>query len=175
MTDIDSPLYEISRVAVAVGANAHSLRTWMQRGYWHLNPDRGDTKAPVVGTSHRLSLRTALHIGTAVELMRVGLDPARAFNAAFFFAWTSSPLEGSGEDRMPGELYPDPYWTLLVAYPDQKQGVVLKVDPEKTPLTDLFFHPHATFTSGAQRSGAFVWLNQVDRQVRTALLGHRAS
>jgi hypothetical protein len=59
---------------------------------------------------------------------------------------------------------------MLVAYPDQEHGAVVRIenDPkakDQTPLLSLLFPK----LYGTKRSGTFVWLNQVDRQIRTAL------
>ena len=172
---LDDPKYPLSSVAEAIGYPVNTLRSHLQRGHWRLDQTRGDAAAAAQGKAHLVTLRRALHIGAAVELIRNDVDPARAYQAARGYSDIIDPtFEAPGHERNSSTLLFDPpAYTLLVAYPHQPWGVIMRVanDPKKpdlTPLQDLFFHPLA---HGRQGSGVFVWLNQVDRQVLGGLAG----
>jgi len=167
----DDPRFTLSQVADAVGVSANTLRSWLQRKHWRLDMAIGDSPAEIAGKAHLVTLRRALHIGAAVELIRNDVDPARAFQAARSFVDIHDPIfEDDGHIRGAEGLF-ETGWTMLVAYPDQNHGVIIRVesDPkakDQTPLLSLLFPK----LYGTKRSGTFVWLNQVDKQVRTALV-----
>ena len=171
---LDDPRYTLSQVADAAGVQVGTLRSWLQRKHWRLDMAVGDSPAEVAGKAHLITLRRALHIGAAVELVRNDVEPARAFRAARSFVDVfddiPSGIISDGGVRGVDGLYPNG-WTLLVAYPDDDFGVVMWVSDTqplgKTPLANLFF-PQAPI--GRQVSGTFVWLNQVDRRIRSRLV-----
>lgn len=170
---LDDPRFTLSQVAEAAGVQVGTLRSWLQRGHWRLDMAFGDTPAEVAGKAHLITLRRALHIGAAVELVRNDVEPARAFRAARSFVdvfdGIPSGIISDGGVRGTDGLYPTG-WTLLIAYPGDEFGEVMWVDDtqplNKTPLTSLFF-PQAPI--GSKVSGTFVWLNQVDRRIRSRL------
>jgi hypothetical protein len=166
----DDPRFTLSQVADAAGVSANTLRSWLQRKHWRLDMAIGDSPAEIAGKAHLVTLRRALHIGAAAELIRNDVDPARAFKAARSFVDVYDPIfEGDGHFRGPDGLF-ETGWTMLVAYPDQEHGVIVRIenDPmakDQTSLLSLLFPK----LYGTKRSGTFVWLNQVDKQIRTAL------
>lgn len=184
---MDVPSFKLSEVARAADLEANTLRSWLQRGYWKLDQTVGDNLAEVHGKAHLVTLRRALHIGAAADLIRSGVDPSRAFRAARAFVYDFDPLaERGGHPRGPGGLYVEG-WTLLVAYPDNSKGVITWVDdgrPRKEPtkskdkkyarypaidaLRALFFPP---FSGLDESTGTFVWLNKVDARIRMRLPG----
>jgi len=167
----DDPRFTLSQVAEAVGVSANTLRSWLQRKHWRLDMAVGDSPAEIAGKAHLVTLRRALHIGAAVELIRNDVEPARAFRAARSFVDVFNPrFEADRHVRGEEGLFEDA-WTVLVAYPDQEWGEVIRVEKnpkakDQTPLLDLLFPK----LGGRKRSGTFVWLDQVDKQVRTALV-----
>lgn len=184
---MDEPRFTLSQVAMAADTEANTLRSWLQRGHWSIDSARGDVAAESHGRAHLLTLRRALHIGAAVDLIRTGVEPRRAFRGALSFVDAFDPLaERGGHPRGENGLYVDG-WTLLVVYPGFDQGVVIWADdgkPRKGPtqpkdrkherypavdaLRALLFPP----IDGLPHStGAFTWLNQVDQRIRMRLPG----
>ena len=167
---MDQPRFTIAQVAHACEYPQNSLRSHLQRGHWQLEIARGDSRSEA-GKAHLITLRRALHIGTAIELIRNGIEPARAYTAARSFLDEFDPqLEDARHKRGENGLF-ESGWTLLVAYPDIEFGVIMRVQDdekssEQTPLRSLFFPKPL---GGTQRSGVFVWLNQIDRQIRRGL------
>lgn len=176
----DDPRFTLAQVAEAAGCAVGTLRSWLQRGHFRLDMAVGDSPAEVAGKAHLVTLRRALHVGAAVELIRNDMDPARAFRAALSFVDTYNPqFEADGRFRDPEGLFADGY-TLLAVYPGIEHGIVMWVDaenaankpgraPNASPLLNIFF-PRAV--NGRQVSGTFVWLNMIDRRVRTSLLSN---
>lgn len=161
---MDSPIYRLSDVAKATGLSVGTLRSWLQRGHWRVDMAIGDSPAEIAGKAHLITLRRALQIGVAAELIRNNVEPARAFEAARSFSDHANRLELGSDQIGPGELFPAPAWTLLIVYPERSYGVVKRID-RRTPMQDILFSGEL----GAEHSGVFVWLNQVDKQVRTGL------
>ncbi|PJI55719.1 hypothetical protein CTI14_02390 [Methylobacterium radiotolerans] len=167
---LDDSRYTLSEVAAAAGVQVGTLRSWLQRGHWRVDTAVGDSPAAIAGKAHLVTLRRALHIGAAVELVRNDIEPARAFRAARSFVDLFDPLwEHEGRPREAGGLFAAG-WTLLVVYPGQDQGVVMWVDDtqpiNKTPLQNILF---PNIEQSRQVSGTFVWLNQIDRRIRLGL------
>ncbi|MGE7152342.1 hypothetical protein ACQKJ1_01195 [Methylorubrum rhodesianum] len=175
---LDDPRYTLSQVAEAAGVQVGTLRSWLQRKHWRLDMAVGDSPAEVAGKAHLITLRRALHIGAAVELVRNDVEPARAFRAALSFVDIFNPeIEAEGRERGHDGLFADGY-TLLAVYPGFDSGIVMWVDaenstnkpgrpPNATPLMSIFF---PRLLGGRQVSGTFVWLNQVDRRIRSRLV-----
>jgi hypothetical protein len=169
----DEPKFTMSQVAEAVAVSANTLRSWLQRNHWRLDTNKGDSPTEAAGKAHLLTLRRALHIGAAVELIKNNVEPARAFAAALSFVDIFDPTEDDdGHFRGPEGLF-QTGWTLLIAYPDTPFGVVMRVEnnpgaKNQSPLSKLLFPK--MFSPRRGRSGTFVWLNQIDTQIRTALV-----
>jgi hypothetical protein len=167
---MDTPDYTLSQVAAAAGVEAGTLRSWLQRKHWRLDMAIGDSPAEIAGRAHLVTLRRALQIGTAIELVRNGVEPARAFTAARAFSDIYDGLERL--PRTPGGLFEDPAYTLLALYPDETEGVVIPVFTEgkhRTPLSAILFPEHHYGGDSIKGSGVFVWLNRIDQRIRTAL------
>lgn len=162
---MDSPEFTLSQVANAAGIDVGTLRSWLQRKHWRLDMAVGDSPADVAGKAHLVTLRRALQIGAAAELVRNGVEPSRAFKAAWYFSDAADPLEAEGYIRAPGELFRDGS-TILIAYKDRDIGVVMRLD-DNASWQNLVFNP---FVRERQISGSFVWLNFVDKRIRSALL-----
>jgi hypothetical protein len=171
---LDEPLFSIGRVAKAAGSPAATVRGYKDRGLWQ--PDRFDEAPEAHGLPSRLTLRRALHIGTALHAIRQGIDPALAFAAAY--AWTdlADPCEAPGFSREAGCLFDGAnVVTALAIYPSaQHRWQVFRVDTNppspdgKTNPTQPnwpFFPPYA----GQQDSGFVFWLNRIDFSIRRAL------
>lgn len=166
MTDLDQPQFTITQVADAAPIQANTLRSWFQRKHFAL----GDSdKRADFGDAHMLSLRTALQVGTAVELYRSGTHPARAAKLARAFTLFADTDQKSGETlRYPGELFPgDGVYTALIAYPGIDDAKVVRFDDNGPALSAAF----QSNGFGRQNSAQIVWLNFVDRKIRIALLG----
>jgi hypothetical protein len=171
---LDDPRFTLSQVAEAAGCQVGTLRSWLQRKHWRLDMAIGDSPAEVAGKAHLVTLRRALHIGASVELIRNDMDPARAFRAARNFVDVQDPSfdarASGGQVRNERGLFDNGY-TLLVVYPDVAPGVIMWVDDTRclssSPLKDIIFPKKSI---GHQSSGVFVWLNQIDRRIRTHLL-----
>ena len=166
MTELEQPQFTIVQVAAAAGIEANTLRSWFQRGHFTL----GDSdKRADFGDAHLLSLRTALQVGTAVEIYRSGAHPARAAKLALAFTLVADVDQTSGEIiRGAGELFPgNGVYTALIAYPGIDDAKVVRFD-DKGPALSAAFHSNGY---GRQNSAQIVWLNFVDRKIRIALLG----
>ncbi|MCJ2070576.1 hypothetical protein MKK75_17545 [Methylobacterium sp. J-030] len=167
---LDDPRYTLSEVAIASGVQVGTLRSWLQRGHWRVDTAVGDSPAAIAGKAHLVTLRRALHIGAAVELVRNDVEPARAFRAARSFVDIFDPhWEHEGRPRDEGGLFVAG-WTLLVVYPSREDGIVMWIDDtqplSKTPLQSILF---PKIQQSQQVSGTFVWLNQIDRRIRLGL------
>jgi hypothetical protein len=164
--DLDERRYSLGQIARAEGVSENTMRSWFGRGYFGLG--EADRARKATGMAHEISLRTWLWIGTVLELTRYGISAARAAKIARGFALHADVDQKTGKTlRYPAELYPgDGVFTVLVAFPDDDDGLVLRVD-SKTPALEIAVNPRR----GNQTSCLIVWLNRVDRRVRTALEG----
>ena len=165
MTELEQPQFTIAQVAKAAGIQANTLRSWFQRGHFTL----GDSdKRADFGDAHLLSLRTALQVGTAVELYRSGAHPARSEKLALAFTLLGDADQATGETiRGAGELFPgNGVYTALIAYPGIDDAKVVRFDDKVPALSEAFWS-----NAGRQSSAQIVWLNRVDRKIRIALLG----
>jgi hypothetical protein len=156
MVDLDEPRFSMKQVAQATPGNMNTIFTWFQRGHFAL----GERDRPAeIGLSHSISLRTALEVAIAVELhQRCTLHPAIGAGVARQFTQLGD------EERGPGELYPKDF-TVLVVFPESRDGRVIRVG-KTTPMLDAFHSPYG----GRQNAVILLWLNHIDRNVRTALL-----
>jgi hypothetical protein len=155
---LDRPQFTLKQIAAAAGIEVATLRTWLQRKHFELG--KKDQAASELGDAHLLSLRSALLIGTAVELARCGVHPRTAAKHALAFT-----LLGD-KHRDPGEVFSgDGVYTALISHPGHETGQVMRFDAE-SPLVDLFFSQRA----GGMSSAVVVFLNRIDRQMRTALM-----
>lgn len=126
MDNLDTPQYSPAQIAAAAGVDKGTLYSWLQRGHWRL--DGADAAAPTHGAGHKLTLRRALQIGIAVELMRHDVKPARAFRAALSFSDVSgAPILASDLPREPGRLYGKGQRTWLLLPAGQDWGEILPV------------------------------------------------
>jgi hypothetical protein len=155
VNNLDDPRFTIAQVAKAAGISANTLRSWFQRKHFLLR--WADKRAADFGDAHLLSLRTALQVGTAVELYRSRVHPARAAKIALAFTHFGD------EARHPGELFSKGF-TALVAHPEVDDATVIYFDGN-TPLEQVFF----SRGPGKQVSVLVVWINFVDHRIRTSL------
>jgi len=163
--DLDAPAFSLSEVASAIDVDVGTLRIWVQRGHFKLR--NSDLSARMEGVPHIVSLRRALQWGIAARLIKCGFRPAHAERAAYSFSDIADQDEAPGFSRDPGELFKSPAFTFLFGYPGEDRARVVRVDrntkAESVLLAGLLGGPRAN-------EGMFVWVNDVDRQVRTRLL-----
>lgn len=128
--------YGLTAVARAADASDSLVRSWFDRGLIHVRPEDRDTDGRA--SPREISFNTALQIGIAAELVRLGVAAGRACRLALSFS-------DIGKDgRLPGELFTDSA-TLLVAYPDTPTAQVVR----QSELSDVFAHRRATSASVA--------------------------
>lgn len=162
MSDLDEPRYSLGQVARSVGLPESTLRSWFRRG--HLGLDLGGRLRESHGQAHAVSLRTALWVGVIAGLVELQIPAARAAKVARAFVHFGEPDVQTGAQRYPGELFAgDGAWTLLVVHPDDDHGTIIRAD-RRTPLGDVFVGP-----AGRKVGAVVLWLNQVDKRVRTGL------
>jgi hypothetical protein len=153
--DAVEPLFPIARVAPVSGVKPGTIRTWKQRG--HLRLIDQDRKAQINGQADLFSLRGVLGLAAMGALVRQGIDPAVAGDAAR--AW----ITVGTEDCPPGELYSDPL-TVLCVYPTGWSEV--KHLPLKTARALDLFLPQM---QSRQPSVTAVILDTIVNQVRSGL------
>jgi hypothetical protein len=129
----------------------------------------GDSPAEIAGKAHLVTLRRALQVGVAAELMRQDVEPSRAFQAAWVFSDLADPLDTPGHMRETGMLFPSPALTLLIAYKGGPVASVIKRVDAKSRLDELRL-PDPT-DRRVITGGTFVWLNQVVPAIHHALEG----
>ena len=107
-------------------------------------------------------------VAVVVELTKYGIPAERAAKIAReFFLFGHEDPKTNQTLRYPGELYPgDDVFTALVAYPDEEEGAVFRVE-SKTPLMPMFFNSR----SGRQTSALVVWLNFIVLEVQKKMGG----
>jgi hypothetical protein len=154
----DTPLFPMMTVATCGNLRPNTLRSWFQRGFFKLQSS--DAAAGMNGLPHLFSLRSALAIGAASELIALGEHPQTAFQAALAWTYKSRPLI-EGRDRDPAGLYGDEYYAVLVSSMGPQPARVFPV-PRAQPSGLPFF----TVFADGQRSARMVWLDQVDAYVR---------
>ena len=153
---LDSPSFTVAQVARAAGVPVATLRSHLQRQHWRL--DGEDVPADEPGKGHLVTMRRALQIGVAVELIRNGVDPKRAFRAAAGFSDFGGP-----KDRAPGELF-DAGHTALVLSPGEEWPEVVRFGDD-TPARTLF----APTGKEAGKSAVIVWLDKIVRDMEARL------
>jgi len=161
---LDDAKYRITEVARICGVPENTIKTHLHKRQWFL----GATDMPGLNCGpHHITLRRALQIALAFELMRNGIDPVRAYEAALCFSDEADPAEwqNHGVQRLPGELFPSGQ-TILILRPGQSHAVVRRFDND-TPMHELVFSPASGFET--ERSGTFVWVNPIDLMVRDGL------
>lgn len=98
MIDFHTPRFKTSDVAQAANIPAATLRSYFKRG--HVPVGDLDKKQPDgEGLPNLFSLRDALQIAIAADLIAAGADAAKAFSAAIRFVHTGT------EDRLPSHLF----------------------------------------------------------------------
>ncbi|MGE3744748.1 MAG: hypothetical protein AB7G25_03360 [Sphingomonadaceae bacterium] len=119
--DLDKPLFPISVVALGSRRNPSTMRAWIQRGRVTLSPS--DEPASTPGETRLLTFRTALTFGATAALVRQGVDPADAFEAAK--SWTHSGdslgVPPHNLPREPAGLYGDAWYTLMLYFGEGKR------------------------------------------------------
>lgn len=165
MIDLDEPRFSLGQVAKALGISASTLRSWLRLKYFGLG--QGDSERQAEGHAHAISLRTALWAGAVVEVTKHGVPAGRAAKIAAAFALHADVDQKTEQTvRGAGELYPGHgVYTLLVAYPGDDVGHVIRID-DKTPLQPIFFDQR----TGRATSALIVWLNFVEKAIHMNLL-----
>ncbi|XCG52896.1 hypothetical protein ABVK49_15380 [Mesorhizobium sp. WSM2239] len=154
MVDIDEPRFRISEVASATGVAANTIRSWFQRQ--HLRLVETDKRAEANGVAHKLSLRSALRIGTMGALVAQGVEPSVA-------GWAATRWTDSGNDeRLPGCLFAEPL-TVLCVFADGDARVVHS--PIGSGRAFDLFVSHG----GRQNGVRAILVDFVDKQVRLGL------
>lgn len=104
-------------VSLAAGVGESTLRSWFDRGL--IPVAAGDRFVTGRGIPRDIDFHTALQIGIAAELVRLGVGARRACRLALSFSDTSNG------DRKPGALFDDDK-TLLVVVPRLESGQVVR-------------------------------------------------
>lgn len=168
---LDIPQFFLSDAANAAGVDQNTLKTWINRKAVLLSFD--DRPGEGAGSRRLLTLRTVYAIAIAAEFVRLGLSPARGFQAALGFTHSgrASPA--------PGELYPEGE-TLLVLYP-QGDDEVAKSANEQTIFSAgattrlVNVRAGASIPPSSYSSAAIVNCNEIYARVDSALSKHSAS
>ncbi len=160
--DMDEPLYTVAQAAEAAGVVVGTLRNWLQLGTVSLQ--KADASAPAGGT-RLLSHRRVLQVAVMVDLIALGVAPARASRLAFGF---SDLATGAGPDngmtmRAQGALYSEPF-SILVAHPHAQWPRVLWAKTT-TPATSFLFAQ----TAHGMLSGLFLPLDPLVKRVHVVL------
>ncbi|MET4595769.1 hypothetical protein [Sphingomonas sp. PvP015] len=130
MYDLDTPRFTSSQVARAAGMSLNTFRTNFMRGHFQMV---GESIAPAErhGVPHHFGLRDAIGFAIVGELVRCGVGPRDAWEAAMWgFAHTGT------EDRNPGELfnYGDHGMTMMLYWPATKTSRVVPMALDKMAL-----------------------------------------
>lgn len=133
--------FTLSQVAEATDVSVNTIRSWYQRGHFKLG--LADKANPDVGLARHVSWRTAIAIGIAGQLTKMGVHPARAGRAANSFAHTASPDWRTGIERIPGCLWSDDepsYTVLLIPAGDRAplHAQILRVPIKGCNFVDVF-------------------------------------
>ncbi|MHA6731083.1 hypothetical protein [Devosia sp. A369] len=129
-----TPTFGLTAVARAADASDSLVRSWFDRGLIPVRPEDRDTDGRA--SPREISFNTAMQIGIAAELARLGIAAGRACRLALSFS------DIGHEGRLPGELFTDSA-TLLVAYPDAPVAQIVR----QSELADIFAHRRATSAS----------------------------
>lgn len=141
--------FGVVAVSLAAGVGESTLRSWFDRGLIPiLNSDRAATGR---GIPREIDLHTALQVGVAAELVRLGLSARRSCQVALSFSDTGNSL------RDPGELFSNEK-TMLVVLPKIDAGQVVAAS-QLPSLIDRV----------AASSIAIVDVNEVYRNMLTGL------
>jgi hypothetical protein len=151
----DDALFTISQVASAAGVPANTIRSWFQRG--HLVLHQLDKAADRNGLPRKFSMRSALAIAAAADLVKLGVAPDSAARAANAWAHIGD------QDRLPAGLYERDF-TVLCGYASGDY-LVQRIGSD-VPAFNLFLGRH-----GREDGVSAILLNFVDRRVRIALEG----
>lgn len=116
MIDFRTPRFRTSDVARVAGLNPVTLRAYFSRGHFHV-PGLDRAEADGEGLPNLFSLRDALLVAVAADLIAAGVAPAAAYMAGLKFAHTGTM------DRLPAQLF--------------KQGLTLLIHRPKSELTQI--------------------------------------
>jgi hypothetical protein len=164
-TGATEPQLSLGEIAKVLRMPDSTIRGWLARGYFGLR--RGDDqKRKTEGLAHAISLSTALWVGAVAELTKFGMPAKRAAQIARAFILHADVDQKTEETlRYPAALYPgEGIYTALVAHPGDDEGTIVRFD-SKTALAPFFYNER----SGGRPSALVVWLNFIDRDIRTYL------
>lgn len=181
MLSLDEPAFTVVQAAQAARiASVSTLRSWLQNGVISLG--KSDTNATQGGT-RKLSHRRVLQVAVMVDLIGLGVAPARAAKLALQFSdsSTSAGPDNGQVMRFPGELYPERF-TVLVAHPHSDMARMVWAKMAKpgvpatpttpavapvpgTPATSFLF----TQTAQGMVPGLFLPLDPLVKRVHSAL------
>lgn len=151
----DTPRYSLSQVAMATGGAVNTLRAHLARGHWKLIDKKGDVTSDIPGRPHIITLRRALQIAVATDLIAGGIEPKFAYASAWVFSDEKNP------DRPAGELFPQPDLTMLRCVEGGRGTQVVRLP---SPATVQMFFPN----NGYRRATIAV-LNELVDGIRAAL------
>lgn len=131
-----TPTFGLTAVARAADASDSLVRSWFDRNLIPIRPEDRDTNGRA--NPREISFNTAMQIGIAAELARLGIAAGRACRLALSFS------DVGHRGRLPGDLFTDSA-TFLVAYPEASAAQIVR----QSELVDIFGHRHATSASVA--------------------------
>ena len=118
--ELDSPNFLIADVVACSGIDPNTLQTWIRRQMFLFDPQ--DRSGAGTGSRRLFTRRTICRSAIAAELVRNGVAPGRAFNAARLFTNVPHADEHGGvsfafgDSHLKGRIF-------LILYPSQNQGV----------------------------------------------------
>lgn len=151
--DYHTAKYPISEAAKAIGMPLNTLRAYFQRGHFRVIGKAAEKP----GLPHTINLTGIMGMAVANELIAAGAHPKAAFSASMLhFA------HGSHGSRLPGRMYPDAPFTVMLFYPATGDAKVLPFT-DKLDFVDLF---HASPSRGTP---IVLLLNYIEVNVFDAL------
>lgn len=155
--DYVTPKYGTSAVAKACEMNANTFRGhWMRGNFKKMGPlDRKEASAD--GLPHLFSLRDAMGLAAAAELMRAGVPPGDAYQIAM---WEFAHFAHDG--REPAQMYDiaSHGFTVLIYHPGLRRGGVIPMK-DSLGFADLFKFPGVE----GRHASIVVLLNDIERKV----------
>lgn len=164
--NFDQPNYTVLQAAEAIGWHAQTLRNYLAKGLFAWQ--ESDSKAKMSGSKSLISFRSVLRLGLTYQLWTLGIPPKDAFVAALAFCDSGSPAPEDGHsNRLPGQLFADPYQTLLLWKPGHK-GHVFPLGTGDDAVSNIEVLASDPF-NGAPGAVAVVNVSEVRSKIARAL------
>lgn len=178
MIDYHTPRFKTSQAAAAAGISASTLRTYLSRKRSTDEPNplytttdltqwrRIGKQAEGGGLPNFFSLRDALAFAVAAELVKVGVEPAKAFD----ISWSKFSHAGADadDDRGPAQLFDvhERGETLLIYYPLSGEARVVAANSIKSAFD---FMGMRGGSPSLEEAAIVVVLNYIEQRAFAAL------